>query len=166
MLFKVLPKNETQALLFILICSVIALSGAYLAEFIGFKPCILCIYQRIPYWCAIILCLLGIILKKNKNFLRYILLIICFALACEISVTFYHVLVEHHFIQETIQCSSALNLSDDPKIAMLQLYETPSSSCAHPEIVILGLSMAEWNLVYSIFITLIFFYSRSINVTR
>jgi len=166
-LLKLLPKSEVPLLLFIFIGSLIALSGAYLAEFIGFEPCILCLYQRIPYWCAIFLCLMGILARaNNKKLFGFILLAIGLALLCEIGIAFYHVLVEHHIIRETTECASSINLSDNPKIALEQLSATPAISCAHPEIIILGVSMAEWNLLYSLFLTLIFLHNRLTNVTR
>ena len=49
----------------ILIISLLSLLIAlYIEFFLGYQPCKLCIYQRIPYLIAIFLTLLGIIFSK------------------------------------------------------------------------------------------------------
>ena len=62
-------KNKT-ALNIILIISIIALSSAYFIEYIlNYKPCNLCIFERIPYFASSVLIVLNLehfVLRKFK----------------------------------------------------------------------------------------------------
>ena len=51
------------------------LIALYIEFFLGYRPCKLCIYQRIPYLIAIFLTLLGISYSKNLVWLYALLLI-------------------------------------------------------------------------------------------
>ena len=59
-------KNNNLNLVFLITSSVILMIVYYLEYFLNLKPCILCIYQRLPYFFAV---LLGIffLLTKNHN---------------------------------------------------------------------------------------------------
>ncbi len=154
-----LPRSNSQIFYLSLAFSFLALGGAFFVQRLGYQPCILCIYQRIPYAFIFILSILGLIFKSRK--VSYIILTcIIIAFICEIGLASYHVLVEHHIIEETTSCSGSLNLPDDPKEALKQLMNKPATSCAKPEIILLSLSMAEWNLFFALIITIIIYLSR------
>ena len=50
------------------------LIALYIEFFLGYKPCKLCVYQRIPYLIAIFLTILGICYLKNLIWLYALLL--------------------------------------------------------------------------------------------
>jgi disulfide bond formation protein DsbB len=112
------------------------------------------------------LSILSLILQKHTNLLRILVILIGLGFVSEITLAFYHVLIEHHVIEETTKCAVMLNLADDPNIALQQIMNTKSESCAEPEFIFLKLSMAEWNLLSSLAITIIVFYHRIRNATR
>lgn len=145
--------------------SLVALAGAYFAEALGYSPCILCIYQRIPYGFILVFSILGFLFKNHKRASRILLSCIILAFICAVSLASYHVLVEHHIIEETSYCGGSPELSDDPAEAMKQLMEKPAKSCAYPEIIVLSLSMAEWNLCFSLIVTIIIIYLRLTDAT-
>lgn len=63
-----------QVILVLLILSAIGtLSAVFIFEYLGVKPCILCLYQRIPYFVGGILGLLGLFL--SAKYARFLVLL-------------------------------------------------------------------------------------------
>ncbi|MBL4614473.1 MAG: disulfide bond formation protein B, partial [Magnetovibrio sp.] len=81
-----------------------SLAFAYAAQF-GFdlEPCILCLYQRVPFAVAIILGLIGL-LKPQWLVMVFTLAITAFAINCGIAV--YHVGVEQHWWVSAAGCGA------------------------------------------------------------
>src|SRR6476619_7089296 len=71
------------------------LAFAYLFEYIGFKPCPLCLYARIPYFLIALTSTIAIFASKYKNFLLY--LIICIQ-GFSIGLAAYHSSIEFGWI--------------------------------------------------------------------
>ena len=61
-----MKKNKIVNLFILFSCSVILLIVYYLEYFLDLKPCILCIYQRIPYFIIIFLAIILFFIKNNK----------------------------------------------------------------------------------------------------
>ena len=60
-------KNKTT-LNIILFISIFALASAYFVEYIlGYKPCNLCLIERLPYFVAIIIILIGLIINRLEK---------------------------------------------------------------------------------------------------
>ena len=62
---KLIVKKNIYLLVFI-ISLLSILSAIYIEYILGEKPCLLCIYQRIPYLASIFICFLGY--YNNKSF--------------------------------------------------------------------------------------------------
>ena len=61
-------KNKT-VLNIILFISIFALVSAYFIEYVlGYKPCNLCLIERLPYFLAIIIIFLGLSLNRFEKF--------------------------------------------------------------------------------------------------
>tara|TARA_Y100000994_G_scaffold214403_1_gene190167 strand:+ start:443 stop:670 length:228 start_codon:yes stop_codon:yes gene_type:complete len=64
-MFELKKKTELNIILFF---SIFALASAFFIEYIlGHKPCNLCLLQRVPYFLAIILVVLVLILQKFEK---------------------------------------------------------------------------------------------------
>ena len=64
----------------ILVTSIFALAVAYISQYgFGFEPCVLCYYQRIPYFAVIVLSLLSLSIRMadHRNIQICIGLIFC-----------------------------------------------------------------------------------------
>ncbi|UTO55960.1 disulfide bond formation protein B [Neoehrlichia mikurensis] len=130
-----------------LLFSVIALAVAYIAQFLfNFIPCELCIYERIPYFIIIILCIMSFFVKHKMIFIS-----ICLCYVLNICISTYHVGLEHGWFSDVLGCSSNINLNglsfNDVKTSLLR---TNVAYCNVPSFIFLGISMAGWNLFYSI----------------
>ena len=82
--------------------AVIALISAYFIEYIlGHQPCNLCVYERIPYFLAILIVLINYKYNKLEKYLILSLAII-FLIATILSL--YHLGIEQGFIRESLLC--------------------------------------------------------------
>ena len=122
----------------------------YIEFFLGYGPCKLCIYQRIPYLLAIFLTFFGINYLRNLIWL-YALLLIFFS---SFILSGYHVGIEQEIFEEFSGCTgSSLNITD--KNELLKLLNSEINSCKNVDFRILGLSLATINFLLS-FIIFIF----------
>ena len=120
------------------------LIALYIEFFLGFRPCKLCIYQRIPYLVAIFLTFLGISYSKNLIWL-YALLLIFFS---SFILSGYHVGIEQEIFEEFSGCTgNSLNIID--KNELLKLLNSEVNSCKNVDFQILGLSLATINFLLS-----------------
>ena len=96
-------KNKT-ALNIILFISIFVLISAYFVEYIlGYKPCNLCLIERLPYFFSIIIILLCLTINKFYKIV-FILLTITFAVGTILS--FYHFGIEQGFFKESLVCAA------------------------------------------------------------
>lgn len=129
---------------------------AYFVEHIlGYKPCILCLYERLPYFALIIFACFGII-KSRCSRAVMILLKLTFLGAGILS--FYHVGIEYNFFDPTSICEVQKGFGRGLTVTQMldQLNASSLSDCRKPEFKLLGLSMAEINLGLNI---LMFFFT-------
>ena len=142
--FQFIRKNTEYLLVIISFCILVS---TLLVEYIlNFPPCNLCIYQRIPYLLIIILGIGLIYFKKNKEFLFVfiILQIVNFFIA------FFHSLVERGIINYEMNCTSTG--SDIQTIEELRSFldNVPIAKCNEILFSIMGLSLANFNLLVSV----------------
>ena len=144
--------NRKNFYLIILLISVTSILLALYVEFVlEYKPCKLCVYQRIPYLAAVFISLIGFNYYKNDNIL--IILIIIFTLSAIISG--YHFGVENNFFDELSSCSNnSLDLLSKKEIKESLGKQMPIN-CKDSTFQILGVSLAAINAILSILIVVI-----------
>ena len=122
--------------------------SAYIVEiFAKVPPCKLCIYQRIPYFIIIFVGIVSLIFKKEVIFL-YLSLLIFFT---NFFISFFHSLVERKLISYDAGCSSSNENFEDIESLRMSLENTPIAKCDEITFSILGLSLANINLIILIF---------------
>ena len=120
------------------------LIALYIEFFLGYRPCKLCIYQRIPYLIAIFLTFLGISYSKNFVWL-YALLLIFFS---SFLLSGYHLGIEQEIFEEYTGCTgNSLDIID--KNELLKLLNSQLNSCKNVDFRIFGLSLAAINFLLS-----------------
>ena len=137
----------------ILLFSIFALISAYFIQYIlDHEPCNLCLIERIPYLAAIILVSLIFILNK---FEKIISLIISLFFIFGAVISFYHFGIEQGFFSESLVC----DLGNSNKVTsaqdLLKQLEKKTVSCKDVSFKILGLSLATFNTIISIIISVI-----------
>ncbi|MFN5026345.1 MAG: disulfide bond formation protein B, partial [Candidatus Fonsibacter sp.] len=140
------------AILFVNI--LVILSALFIEFFLKVKPCILCIYQRYPYYIITFLSLIYFLKKDLKILL--ILLIILTSLASIILST-YHVGIETGLIEETTSCKTSLNNNLSKDAILKQLESNLASSCKEVNFKLFGFSLASINIILSLILTTIYY---------
>ena len=126
------------------------LIALYIEFFLDYRPCKLCIYQRVPYLVAIFLTFLGISYSKNLIWL-YALLLVFFS---SFVLSGYHVGIEQEVFEEFSGCTGgSLNITD--KNELLKLLNSEVNSCKNVDFRILGLSLATINFLLSFVIIIL-----------
>ena len=149
-MFKLSKKN---LLLAIFLISLIAIISAYFIEYmLNYQPCSLCLYERIPYFLAILILLINY--KYNKLEKYFILsLAIIFFIATILSL--YHLGIEQGFIQESLLCELEKGANIIDKKEILKQLQQKSVSCKDVTFKIFGLSLTTLNIIISILITIV-----------
>ena len=136
-------KNFFIVIFFISLFSIV---GALYFEFIlKLKPCILCLYQRIPYIILIFICLIGYNYSGNL-FWHYLVILVFFI---SVLISGYHVGIENSLFPELSTCKAG-NLDLTDKKQLLQSLNNQIVSCKDVLFKIFGLSLATINLIISL----------------
>ena len=136
----------------IFLISFIALISAYFIEYIlGHQPCNLCVYERIPYFLAILIVL--IIYKYNK-LEKYLILSLAIIFLIATILSLYHLGIEQGFIQESLLCDLEKGANIVDKDEILKQLQQKSISCKDVTFKIFGLSLTNYNIIISLLLTI------------
>ena len=136
----------------IFLISFIALISAYFIEYIlGHQPCNLCVYERIPYFLAILIVLINYKYNKLEKYLILSLAII-FLIATILSL--YHLGIEQGFIQESLLCDLEKGANIVDKDEILKQLQQKSISCKDVTFKIFGLSLTNYNIIIYLLLTI------------
>ena len=148
-----ISKNNKFILNGVLIFSIISLSIAYFLQYVlGYKPCNLCLIERIPYIISIILISLIFILNKFEKIISIIILLFFIFGAV---VSFYHFGIEQGFFSESLVCDLGNNSNLSKEQLLKQLKNSSIISCKDVAFRILGFSLATINTIISIILSVI-----------
>jgi len=149
-----LSKVTNYFIAILLVNILVILSALFIEFFLKVKPCILCIYQRYPYYIITSLSLIYFLKKDLKIIL--ILLIILTSLA-SITLSTYHVGIETGLIEETTSCKTSLNNNLSKDAILKQLESNLASSCKEVNFKLFGFSLASINIILSLILTTIYY---------
>ena len=140
--------NKKNFYLIVLFYSLFAIFFALYIEYIlEYKPCKLCLYQRIPYVIAIFISFIGYNYFKNDKIL--ILIIVIFSVSFFISG--YHYGVENNYFEEFSGCATK-SLGTTDKEEILKSLNDNITSCKDVNFKLFGISLAGINLLLSLLI--------------
>ncbi len=151
-----LSKKNLFTVIFLI--SFIALVSAYFIEYIlGHQPCNLCLYERFPYFLAILIVLIN---YKYNKLEKYIILSLAIIFLIATILSLYHLGIEQGFIQESLLCDLEKGANILDKDEILKQLQQKNISCKDVTFKIFGLSLTSYNIIISILltITLIRFY--------
>ena len=142
--------NKKNFYLFILFYSLLAIFFAlYVEHVLGYKPCKLCLYQRMPYIVSIFISFVGYNYFNNYKIL--ILIVVIFSISVLISG--YHYGIENNIFEEFSGCTaSTLEIID--KSELLKSLNDNVSSCKDVNFKLFGISLAGINFLLSLLIVI------------
>ena len=148
--------KKTNNIFLIIILTIISLaiiSTLIIEYWFDYKPCKLCLYERIPYFLSILLITKILFFKK---YVKITFLILSLVFASSSVLAFYHFGIEQGFYSESLICKIE-DLSEIlSKEQLLEQLKQNSVSCKDVSFRILGLSLAAINTIFSFFISVIF----------
>ena len=154
--FKKILSCPVCVLALALSASIIALAGALTAQFVlELEPCILCVYQRIPFVIVILLSLVGLVFKSTRK----PMIVLCgLAFFANSGLAFYHHGVEQQWWISAFEACAVPesflkpNAAESTEGFLAALLKTPSVPCAKIPWIdpLFGQSMAFWNIPYCI----------------
>jgi disulfide bond formation protein DsbB len=113
------------------------------------QPCILCLWQRVPFVLAAMLMALSLWLKPNAQWTSIVFYACGGLFLINTGLAFFHTGVEQHWWAGTSGCAiTPLNAQsiEDLRTAILN---TVTAHCDEVNFRILGYSMANWNVPFS-----------------
>ncbi|MCB1531570.1 MAG: disulfide bond formation protein B [Alphaproteobacteria bacterium] len=131
--------------------SLFSLLAALASEvFWGLEPCILCIYQRIPFLAVVIFAVLGFAFKRKSAATNTLLGMSALAFLINSMIAFYHTGVEQKWWISAVEgCAVPADFGMSEQSMLENILSAPSARCdeipwADP---VLGLSMANYNVI-------------------
>ncbi len=127
------------------------LAAAYVAEFgFGLEPCILCLYQRVPYGVTALLGAVAMAPTLGRALRLGLLAVAGVVFLGEAGLAFYHVGVEQHWWQAATACGSAGPAAGGPMSVTdlrAQMAAPGVVPCDEPAWMVFGISMAGYNVL-------------------
>ena len=149
--------SERKIKIFYSLIILLCLSSIFYAFFVeyilGYKPCILCKYQRAPYILALIIGLLGFFKPTNIKINIYIFLTFLISM----TLSGYHVGIEQELYRSIFNCSDD-NLSILEESKLLESLGVINPDCRNVNFAVFGVSLATINFVLSFVISSVSYY--------
>ena len=145
--------NNIFLIVILAIISLTIISALIIQYWLGYEPCKLCLYERIPYFLSILLIIKIIFVKKYE---KITLLILCLVFISSTVLAFYHFGIEQGFFSESLACTSKDLLKTLSKEELLEQLQRNIISCKNVSFRVLGLSLAGINTIFSLTLSVIF----------
>ncbi|WP_296707392.1 disulfide bond formation protein B [Rhodoblastus sp.] len=141
----------------VLLGAAVTLAGAWTFQSLGFEPCELCLKQRYPYYAALPLATAAIFLARNAPpyAARLLLALLAVIFVASAVVGGYHAGVEWKFWPGPTDCTGDFVKPASMEDFRRQMETTRIIRCDEVSLRILGLSLADWNVLVSAGIALV-----------
>lgn len=142
---------RTSALL-LLAASAVVLGSALLSQYVGgLEPCVLCLYQRVPYAVTIFLGIVGLVMSGTPRAAAIAHGLAAAAFLIGAGIAAYHVGVEQHWWAGTAECTgAAAGTAQSVDELRAQIMSAPTTRCDEVPWSLFGISMAGYNFLVSL----------------
>ena len=135
----------------ILAAGLVSLAFVLITQFsFGYEPCILCLWQRVPYGVASVVAIAALLMKPygRRSLIPLGLATLSFTIGAVLAI--FHTGVELHWWLGTSGCSIRPLNGTAVEDLRTQLLHTVAAHCDEISWTFLGLSMANWNVLASL----------------
>lgn len=138
-----------RAALLVLVGSAVAIGGALYFEYgLGYVPCKLCLTERIPYYAAMPLAILALLVPERGT--RLLLGLAALGLLYGAGLSVYHAGAEWALWPGPSDCGGGTGAAPSEVGAFLdQLGKTRVADCSTAAVRFLGVSLAGWNAAFA-----------------
>lgn len=136
--------------------SIFAMTFALTSQYaFGYAPCELCIYQRVPYICAILFGAIGIFAHQPKIGLA----LTSFAFFINTIIASFHVGVEQKWWEGLTSCGGNLSSAQSLEEMRNAIMNAPVTRCDEIAWQFMGISMAGYNVMLCLALALFALYA-------
>ena len=147
-------QNIKKFFIIVFTTSFFSLAVALYVEYVlGFKPCILCIYQRIPYAIALLISLIAFFNDNKKT----LLVILGLTFVASVLLSGYHVGIEKGIFEPIFSCTGD-NINALEKEEILKSLNNIQPDCRDVDFSLFGISLATLNFIISFVFTMVIVY--------
>jgi disulfide bond formation protein DsbB len=140
---------------FVLAASAAVLGAALFSQYWGgLAPCELCVMQRWPWMAAIVIAFVAAMVGDRRG-LTWVALLLAVVFVVSSSLAFYHVGVERHWFAGPTACTASGAAPDTIEALRAQLLGRQAVRCDEPAWSLWGITLAGWNLIASVVMTLV-----------
>jgi disulfide bond formation protein DsbB len=137
----------------LLIASAAIVGSALLSQYVGgLQPCELCLYERWPYYAAIVATTIAL-LSGGDRAMRAVVSLCALLFAASTALAFYHVGVEQHWFAGPSACTGSVAGATSIEALKAQLLARQPVSCDAPSWTLFGVSLAGLNVIASALLT-------------
>ena len=123
--------------------SLSVVGAAWIYQWSGLLPCILCLQQRIPHYALLALLLPTVLLFRFGLYRKLFYVAATLAMGAAVFLAGKHVGVEYGWWQGPMSCGGLVEKMSSAD----QLFALERPDCSKPTIIWPGLSMATWHLL-------------------
>jgi len=136
----------------------VVLSALVLQHIGGYIPCKLCLEERVPYYGGLLLMVIAFLLGNRLPIflLRLLFLALAIMMLYNAGLSIYHAGAEWKFWPGPSDCATTAAIVIDNAANLLDSLNTARpAACDEASLVFLGLSLAGWNALASLFFALV-----------
>jgi disulfide bond formation protein DsbB len=145
--------GTTQAAWLIAAISAAVLAIVYvMQDYGGYQPCVLCLYQRVPYWLTLGLGLLALALTGRPGLQAALVGLAAVTFLAGATIAGYHLAVEEHWAEGPAACSGVASGLAAQTVEELKtrLLGQPVIRCDEVPWSLFGVSLAGYNVAGSL----------------
>lgn len=143
---------------FFLVAAAAIVGAALGSQYIGgLQPCELCLYERWPYYAAIVVAAFGMAAVGHRAPRRFAIGLLVLLFVASVGLAAYHVAVEQHWIAGPSACTGDLNGASSPDQLLQMLQSRQPVQCDAPQWSFHGLTLAGLNLIASLLLLVLSF---------
>ena len=117
----------------------------------GLEPCVLCVYQRVPYAVTISFAIIGFVMSGSPRVVGTVHGMAAMAFLIGAGIAAYHVGVEHHWWAGTTECTgAAAGSAQSVDELRAQIMSAPAVRCDEVAWSLFGISLAGYNFLVSL----------------
>ena len=155
-MFSIFRLTPARIALAAAVAGLLPLIAALATQFgLGLRPCELCLYQRIPFYFALALGIVAAFAPLVGPVRRVLVALIAVGFLINVGLASYHFGVEQHWWSASCADTGGGGVAS-PADLRAALTRKPEVPCDEVPFTLFGLSMAGYNVPYSLFLGLAF----------
>ncbi len=129
----------------------VVLASAYAYQHLGgLQPCVLCLYQRWPWWIAVGLGCLAVLMRRRPGVALTMTAAASLAILSGAGIAGFHVGVEQQWWEGLASCGGTAGMPTTVEALRQQIMSAPVVRCDEVAWSLFGISMAGYNFLISL----------------